>query len=189
MLTTFVLFIIAYLTGSINIAILVFKILNKEDPRTKFSGNAGTVNIYRQAGIFLAAVIFLLDFGKAVGISALCLNLIKPEYAPIVCFGLLLGNRFPCFHRFRGGKGVANFLGFAAVITPLWSAAAAAIWLIIYRIKKVAFIASLTMTFILAFAVILANKFNIIASSIIILTVLLIITNHKKNIIEYISKN
>jgi acyl phosphate:glycerol-3-phosphate acyltransferase len=189
MLTIFILFIIAYITGSINIAILVFKILNKDDPRTKFSGNAGTVNIYRQAGILLAAIIFLLDFGKAVGISVLSLYLIRPEYAPIVGFGLILGNRFPCFHRFKGGKGVANYLGFTAVINPLFSAAAAAIWLIIYRIKKVAFIASLTMTSILAFAVILSNQYNFFASSVTILTVLLIILNHKKNIIEYINKN
>jgi acyl phosphate:glycerol-3-phosphate acyltransferase len=183
-----ILFITAYLAGSINVAILIFKLFGKEDPRTKFSGNAGTVNIYRQAGLFWAATVFILDFGKAIGLSTLCLYFIKPEYAPIIGFGMLLGNRFPCFHRFRGGKGVANYLGFIAVITPLWAAAAAAIWLVIYRIFKVPFIASLFMTFMLAFAVIKANDYNPFAVLVTLLTVLLIIFNHKTNIINYINK-
>lgn len=188
MLTIVILFIIAYLTGSINIAILLFKIISKDDPRSKFSGNAGTVNIYRQAGLFWAAIVFLLDFGKAVGLSALALYLLEAKYVPIIGFGLILGNRFPCFHRFRGGKGVANFLGFTAVITPLWSAAAAALWVVIYLIVKVPFIASLSMILILAFALMKANHFNPLASIISLLTVLLIIFNHKKNLIDYKSK-
>ncbi len=185
MIKIIILIIIAYIIGSINVSILLFKILKKEDPRTKFSGNPGTVNIYRQAGLFLAAVIFLLDFGKAIGLSFLCLHLVEPEYAPVICLGMLLGNRFPCFHKFRGGKGVANYLGFTAVISPLWAAAAAAIWLIVYNIKKVAFIASIIMIIVLAYAVIKANEYNVVALSVTLLTVIFIILNHKKNIIEY----
>jgi acyl phosphate:glycerol-3-phosphate acyltransferase len=79
MVEVIILFIFVYFIGSINVAIVIFKLLKKEDPRTKFSGNAGTVNIYRQAGIFLAAIIFVLDFGKAIGLSVLCLYLIEPE--------------------------------------------------------------------------------------------------------------
>jgi acyl phosphate:glycerol-3-phosphate acyltransferase len=188
MLTIIILFITAYLAGSINISILLFKTLKKDDPRSKFSGNAGTVNIYRQAGLFWAAIVFLLDFGKAVGLSALALYLIEAEYVPIIGFSLILGNRFPCFHHFRGGKGVANYLGFTAVITPLLSAAAAALWVVIYRIVKVPFIASLSMTFILAFVTIKINNFNPLTSIVSILTVLLIIFNHKKNLIEYKNK-
>lgn len=185
MVEVIILFIFVYFIGSINVAIVIFKLLKKEDPRTKFSGNAGTVNIYRQAGIFLAAIIFVLDFGKAIGLSVLCLYLIEPEYTPIVCLGLLLGNRFPCFHKFRGGKGVANYLGFTVVTAPLLSAAAAAIWLIIYSIKKVAFIASLAMTIILASATIITNNYNLLASFVTIITIIFIIFNHKRNIIEH----
>jgi acyl phosphate:glycerol-3-phosphate acyltransferase len=97
----------------------------------------------------------------------------------------LLGNRFPCFHKFRGGKGVANYLGFTVVTAPLLSAAAAAIWLIIYSIKKVAFIASLAMTIILASATIITNNYNLLASFVTIITIIFIIFNHKRNIIEY----
>src|SRR4030067_328381 len=44
------LFLLTYLTGSINFAIILLRLLGKEDPRTQFSGNAGTTNVYRQAG-------------------------------------------------------------------------------------------------------------------------------------------
>ena len=63
----------AYFAGSINFAIILLGLLGKEDPRTKFSGNAGTTNVYRQAGRGLAAVVLLLDAGRAVGLAALAL--------------------------------------------------------------------------------------------------------------------
>ena len=63
----------AYFGGSINFAIILLGLLGKEDPRTKFSGNAGTTNVYRQAGRGLAAVVLLLDAGRAVGLAALAL--------------------------------------------------------------------------------------------------------------------
>ncbi|MFH0976918.1 MAG: glycerol-3-phosphate acyltransferase [Spirochaetota bacterium] len=185
MLQVIILFIAAYLAGSVNIAILLFKIIGKEDPRSKFSGNAGTVNIYRQAGLFWAAVVFILDFSKAIGLSALSLHLLEPEFAPLICLGLLLGNRFPCFHGFRGGKGVANFLGFTAVITPIWAGAAAAVWVIVYLIVKTPFIASLSMTILLAIGIIIANQYNQFSAVISILIVLFIIYNHKINITEF----
>ena len=65
-----ILFFLAYIAGSINFAILLFKVIKKDDPRTKFSGNAGTTNVYRIAGKFWAAAVFLLDIGRAVGVAA-----------------------------------------------------------------------------------------------------------------------
>jgi len=115
--------ILAYIAGSINFAILLFKILGREDPRNKFSGNPGTSNVYRQAGMHWAAMVLILDMGRAVFIALISLNLLKTNYVPWIGFALILGNRFPCFHQFKGGKGVANFLGFAAVINPYTASA------------------------------------------------------------------
>ena len=58
--------IFAYLAGSINFSILLLKILGKEDPRKEFSGNPGVVNVYRQAGFFPAAGVWVLDMGRAI---------------------------------------------------------------------------------------------------------------------------
>ncbi|MBN2401600.1 MAG: glycerol-3-phosphate acyltransferase [Spirochaetes bacterium] len=188
MLTIIILFIAAYITGSINFSVLLFRIRKKEDPRSKFSGNPGTVNIYRQAGFFWAAVVFLLDFSRAVALSALSLYLLKPEYAPLICLSLILGNRYPCFHNFRGGKGVANYLGFTALINPLLSACAAVVWVVVYKIIRVSFIASICMLLILVFAAIKAANYNICASFISLLTAIFIIYNHRTNMKEFKDK-
>ena len=102
--------ILAYLTGSINFSILLFKFSGKIDPRKEFSGNPGVVNVYRQAGIFMAALVWLLDMGRAIGVALACSYLLPTAQVPIGGLALILGNRFPCFHQFCGGKGVANYL-------------------------------------------------------------------------------
>jgi glycerol-3-phosphate acyltransferase PlsY len=61
----------AYLAGSINFAILLFRLLGKDDPRTRFSGNAGVTNVYRQAGWPLAAMVLVLDVGRAMVVALL----------------------------------------------------------------------------------------------------------------------
>ena len=67
----FLIYLFAYLAGSVNFAIIFFKVTGKEDPRLSFSGNAGTTNVYRQAGYFWATVIFLLDIGRAIACRVL----------------------------------------------------------------------------------------------------------------------
>ncbi|MBF0100353.1 MAG: glycerol-3-phosphate acyltransferase, partial [Desulfobacterales bacterium] len=54
MIQTLILCFIAYLLGSVNFSILLFKLMGKTDPRKQFSGNAGVVNVYRQSGIMWA---------------------------------------------------------------------------------------------------------------------------------------
>lgn len=187
MIRIIILFIAAYIAGSVNIAVLLFKIFRKDDPRTKFSGNAGTVNIYRQSGIFWAATVFILDFGRAIAVSVISFRLLAPGLAPIAGLALILGNRFPCFHGFRGGKGVANYLGFTAVISPLLTAAAAVLWVIVYGAVRLPFIASFFMVFLLAFANIYSHNYAVISTVFTLLTVFLIIFNHKKNIFDLLN--
>ena len=178
-------YIVAYLAGSINFAIIFFKLTGKADPRLSFSGNAGTTNVYRQAGYFWAAVILLLDLGRALGVAALAVYYLEVRYLPWAGFFLVLGNSFPCFHNFRGGKGVANYLGFTALISPWMALASAAIWLIAYGIGRITFIASFFMVFALALgqAFTLHWKFSALAGA--AATFLLILFNHRKNIINY----
>ena len=178
-------YLVAYLAGSINFAIVFFKLAGKTDPRLSFSGNAGTTNVYRQAGYFWAAVILLLDLGRALGVAALAVYYLEVRYLPWAGFFLVLGNSFPCFHNFRGGKGVANYLGFTALISPWMALASAAIWLIAYGIGRITFIASFFMVFALALgqAFTLHWKFSALAGA--AATFLLILFNHRKNIINY----
>ena len=115
------LFLTAYVAGSVNVAILVFRLTGREDPRRHGSGNPGATNVYRQAGLGWAAAVLALDMGRAMAVALLAVALLPASAVSWVGLGLILGNRFPCFHRFRGGKGVANYLGFTLVIVPLWA--------------------------------------------------------------------
>lgn len=178
-------YLAAYLAGSINFAIIFFKLTGKADPRLSFSGNAGTTNVYRQAGYFWATVILLLDIGRALAVAALALYYLEGRYLPWAAFYLVLGNSFPCFHNFRGGKGVANFLGFTLYVEP-WAAIVAAImWVVTYGLYRITFVASFVMVFTLALGLAYANYWGFCATSGAAVTFFLIIFNHRKNVIEY----
>jgi glycerol-3-phosphate acyltransferase PlsY len=174
--------LLAYFAGSVNFAIILLRLLGSEDPRTKFSGNAGTTNVYRQAGIGWAAVVLLLDAGRAVGLSALALYLLPVPLVPWVGTALVAGNRFPCFHRFQGGKGVASFLGFTIPIAPWGAALSCLIWVVVYGIVRIPFIASFFMVLTLGGAAVGWGAAEIIPTAGTAAAVLLIFLSHRKNI-------
>ena len=181
--------VIAYLAGSINFSILLFKLLGKDDPRKGFSGNPGTTNVYRQAGIVWAVVVLLLDVGRAVAVAFAAVSFLDETFITWVGLCLILGNRYPCFHGFKGGKGVANFLGFSAVLT-FWAALVSGItWVAVNLITKKPFIASFAMVAVLGAGTILIFKENNTAITGTVLTASLIIISHKKNVIEAFSKS
>ncbi len=171
-----------YIIGSINFSIILFKILGKADPRNNFSGNPGTTNVYRQTGIIWAAVVLLLDMGRAIAACFIAILLLNESYVTWAGFFLILGNRFPCFHSFKGGKGVANYLGFTAVLAPYSAGLSCATWVLTYMFIKKPFIASFTMISILAMGTALKMHQNLFAVSGIVVTYLLIVFNHSGNI-------
>jgi glycerol-3-phosphate acyltransferase PlsY len=108
----------AYLLGSINFSILLARLLGKPDPRTVGSGNAGATNMARAAGKPAAAAVLALDLARAFAViwGARWFGLV--ELAPAMALPLFLGNLYPAFHRFRGGKGVAAAVGAMLAISP-----------------------------------------------------------------------
>ena len=190
MMTLFIIiFILSYGAGSINFTILLFSFSGKEDPRLKFSGNAGATNVYRQAGIYWAIAVLVLDMSRAVGIALIASILLPQDYIPLIGFGLILGNRFPCFHGFKGGKGVANYFGFTAALTPITAVIAGLMWLAVYAIFRIPFISSFFMVIILAAGTIISYSSAPLAITGIFITALFIFISHKKNIVEMIESN
>src|ERR1035437_3468366 len=118
----------AYLAGSVNFSIILFRMLGRDDPRDHFSGNAGVTNVYRQTGFFGAGVILLLDLGRACILAWAALYLLPKQYVPWIGLALIIGNRFPCFHKFRGGKGVASYLGFTSLVSPFSAIISVLLW-------------------------------------------------------------
>jgi acyl phosphate:glycerol-3-phosphate acyltransferase len=182
------LILLGYLAGSVNFAIILLNLLGREDPRTQFSGNAGTTNVYRQAGKGWASVVLLLDVGRAVGLAALALYFLPVSLAPWVGTALVAGNRFPCFHRFQGGKGVASFLGFTIPLAPWGAVLSCLVWVVVYGVVRIPFLASFCMILTLGGATVLANPPRpgfIIGTAV---TILLIFFNHRKNIVALLAE-
>jgi len=175
----------AYLIGSIHFSIGFFKITCRADPRLSFSGNAGTTNVYRQAGLPWAVLIFILDIGRALAVAALTMHFLYGVWLPWVGFCLVLGNSFPCFHGFRGGKGVANYLGFTLLVAPWAALVSAIIWVLIYAVKRVPFIASFFMAAVLALGNAYPFQWAFTASLGAGATFALIVFNHRRNLLDF----
>jgi len=185
MIKIFLIFLLAYLAGSVNFAILFFKITGRADPRLSFSGNAGTTNVYRQAGLPWAVVVFLLDIGRALAVAVLAMHVISGEWLAWAAFFLVLGNSFPCFHGFRGGKGVANYLGFTMLAAPWAALLSAIIWVSVYGVKRIPFVASLFMAAMLSVGHAMFFQWALPTVAGAVATFALIVFNHRRNIQQY----
>lgn len=112
----------SYLLGSVNNAIIYSKIHGK-DIRNLGSGNPGTMNVSRTLGLKAAVIVLFLDILKGV-IPTLIATLafsdevfefstlpVKEMAKYMAGFFVVLGHIFPCFYRFKGGKGIATTIG------------------------------------------------------------------------------
>lgn len=140
----------AYLAGSVNFSILVFRITGREDPRQHGSGNPGATNVYRQAGLAWAAAVLLLDMLRAMAVALSANQLLPVWQVPWVGLGLILGNHWPLWHGFKGGKGVANYLGFTVIVAPLGAGIGALAWGAAHLVWRTPFLSSFAMVLCLA---------------------------------------
>ncbi|HEV7635824.1 MAG TPA: glycerol-3-phosphate 1-O-acyltransferase PlsY [Bradyrhizobium sp.] len=114
-------FIVGYLLGSIPFGLILTKLAGTQDLRAIGSGNIGATNVLRTGRKGLAAATLLLDMLKgtaAVVISGYCGG---PNAAMLAALGAFLGHLFPVWLNFRGGKGVAVYIG--VLIGLFWPAA------------------------------------------------------------------
>jgi glycerol-3-phosphate acyltransferase PlsY len=179
---------VTYLVASINFSIILFKVLGKGDPRDRFSGNAGATNVARQLGKILALLILLLDMGRAGAIAMIGLWLLPAEFVPGLGAILVFGNQKPVFHRFRGGKGVAAYLGFTLFISPFVAGISCLAWVLVYGLFRQPFIGSFFMIAILGLGTM--NCFSWAWPAVIGAgaTVALIFRAHKANLDRYRKK-
>ena len=100
----------SYLLGSMPFGLILTKIFLKKDIREVGSGNIGTTNVLRTGNKFLAAITLILDLLK--GFISVYITLLYYEdlvsYSALICF---IGHIFPVWLKFKGGKGVATYLG------------------------------------------------------------------------------
>ena len=127
--------VIGYLFGSIPFGLLLTKAAGLGDVRSIGSGNIGATNVLRTGRKDIAAATLLLDALKATA-AVLLLSALSPEAGALAGFGAFIGHIFPVWLKFKGGKGVATFLG--CLFGFAWPAGLAfmAIWLTTAYLSK-----------------------------------------------------
>jgi glycerol-3-phosphate acyltransferase PlsY len=124
-LLTALLLILAYLSGSVNYAIIVTRLVTGKDIRTLGNKNPGTANVGRSVGKGWAALVFFLDVGKGLGPMILCRLVFFPGdvywqsfITAAVGMAAITGHCKPVFFQFRGGGGIATSIGVYAFFIP-----------------------------------------------------------------------
>ena len=176
--------IASYLIGSISSAIIICKIAGLPDPRTQGSKNPGATNVLRFGGKKIAAFVLIFDGlkGAIPVITANYFGLSLFELTFILLFAFL-GHVFPLFYGFKGGKGVATYLGGLIGLNFFVGLTFSIIWLIVAKVIKVSSIATLTATIIspIYFYFIITSH-NLQATLIIFLINLFVYFTHRTNI-------
>jgi glycerol-3-phosphate acyltransferase PlsY len=171
-----------YLFASWNFSIALSRVAGFPDPRTQKSGNPGASNVARVAGRFWAAVVLSLDLVRAVVIWFVASSTLPGHLVSLAGLALILGNRFPLFHRFKGGKGVAAYLGFVAAALPWVAGVACAAWLVVYLLARVPALASMAMLLVLFLATLLTTPVSLISVMATLLSVVLVVIGHRGNL-------
>ncbi len=183
------LLVASYLIGSISSAVIICKALGLPDPRTQGSKNPGATNVLRLGGKKIAAFVLIFDglkgaapvfIGDYYGFGLIALTL------TVLC--TFLGHIFPVFFRFRGGKGVATYLGGLIAINLLVGLIFSLIWLLVAKVLKISSLAALIATALSPFYFFLITG-DLRSTAIIGLISLLIFYTHRDNIKRLINKD
>lgn len=179
-MTVFVWCAIGYLIGSIPFGIVIARIMGLGNLRNIGSGNIGATNVLRTGNRKAAALTLLFDAGKGALVIGLA-RLWEPESTvQLAAIFALVGHSFPVWLRFKGGKGVATFLGIAWALWWPLGLAACATWLAvaaIFRFSSLAGMLAAGFTPIWAIAL----DYNVVVLSTFIMSILIYI-RHSANI-------
>ena len=160
--------LIGYALGSVNAAVIISKVLYKEDIRTQGSGNAGLTNMLRVYGKGAAGLTFLIDFCKGIVACLLALlaaSLLKESadvrswYITAAGFGAILGHNFPLYFGFKGGKGVLTSFAVMLFIVPLPALIALAVFVMVVAVSRYVSLGSMLAALSLVAAVFFAGDF------------------------------
>ncbi|MGH6866247.1 MAG: glycerol-3-phosphate 1-O-acyltransferase PlsY [Methyloceanibacter sp.] len=173
-------FVVGYFLGSIPFGLLLIKLSGRGDVRQIGSGNIGATNVLRAGSKGLAASTLLLDTLKGT-LGVWCLGWhFGPHAAMLAGLGAFLGHLFPIWLGFRGGKGVATYIG--VLLGLFWPAAVAfaAVWLLVAAATRYSSLSALVASGATVCALALTRRYEL-AVLFLVLTILLYV-RHASNI-------
>ena len=170
--------IFSYLLGSIPFGLILTKLFLKKDIRKIGSGNIGATNVLRSGNKLIAYLTLFFDILKAV-ISVVYIKLNYPDLIYISSLSVFLGHVFPIWLKFKGGKGVATYVGILFSINLIFGFIFCISWLLVFILSKYSSLSSLTASLSVPLFLFFTNGEQIIFF--IILFVLIFYT-HRENI-------
>ena len=174
----------SYLLGSIPFGFILTKIFLKKDIRDIGSGNIGATNALRTGNKSLGFATLALDIGKAV-LPVLYIKFNYPDYVFIASLSTFLGHVFPIWLKFKGGKGVATYVGILFSLNLILGFVFVVSWGITFLISKYSSLSSLIASLIVPLYLIFFKNYD---SIFFIIMFVLIFYTHRKNVIRLKNK-
>jgi glycerol-3-phosphate acyltransferase PlsY len=144
---------IAYIIGSIPFGLILARVMGLGNLRDIGSGNIGATNVLRTGSKKAAALTLLLDGGKGAVVVLLARAYADADASQIAAFAVMIGHCFPVWLKFRGGKGVATFLGLLYALAWPIGIAACLTWLVtalVFRFSSLAALVAAASTMVWA---------------------------------------
>ena len=171
--------IVSYLFGSIPFGLLLTKFFLKKDIREIGSRNIGATNALRSGNKLIGYLTLILDITKAV-LPVLFVKINYPELIYLSALCSFLGHVFPIWLRFKGGKGVATYLGILFVINLSFGIIFVTIWIFIFILSKYSSLSSILATSSVPIFLLISKNFSEVIFFIIMFV--LIFYTHRENI-------
>ena len=180
-----------YILGSVPFALIIPKIFGYGDIRNIGSGNVGATNVLRMGNKYMALSVLGLDILKGL-LPLIILSQYSNEMEMFkrvfLCHFAILGHIFPFWLKFKGGKGVATYIGFLLGLSLYLGIAFLFIWLIIAFITKYSSLSSLLSSFIVPIYFIFINPHTLVGFFLLYIF-LIIALKHSENIKKLLNKS
>ncbi|MFD1195676.1 glycerol-3-phosphate 1-O-acyltransferase PlsY [Seohaeicola saemankumensis] len=172
--------VIGYLLGSIPFGMVLTRAMGLGNLRDIGSGNIGATNVLRTGSKKAAALTLLLDGGKGAVAVLLARAMAGEDAAQIAGLTAMLGHCYPVWLRFRGGKGVATYIGLVLALAWPVGLAVCATWLAVAAIGRTSSLAALVAAALSTFWMVLLGEGQALVMGAIL--TLLIFWRHRDNI-------
>ena len=181
----FLVFLLSYISGSIPFGLILAKTFLNKDIRKAGSKNIGATNVLRTGNKSVAILTLLLDIFKGV-VPILVTKIYFPNLIYLSGLAAFLGHIFPVWLKFKGGKGVATYLGIIFALSLKLGLFFCVFWILVALITKYSSLASMISSLIIFLISFFQNNFEL--NSYLFITFVIILYTHKQNIIRLKNK-
>ena len=168
----------SYLMGSIPFGFLLTKLFLKKDIRDIGSGNIGATNVLRTGNRYIGYITLILDVAKAI-IPVIYIKLTNVDFIFITSLCVFLGHVFPIWLKFKGGKGVATYLGILFSLNLIYGLIFIFVWFVTFLFSKFSSLSSLLATLSIPIYLIISGNNNYIFF---LIMFVLIFYTHRENV-------